>query len=171
MFRVWQSLLTVRFRVRILTPRACLVGLQLFSTVASRQPIGHSSYRGHRSELVVGWLFIGLGALPLTQFCGAEQHGGSALATNISLSSATHVVVQHQQQPACAEAAQQQKEVVTCYWILACAQTKKVLPCTHPVRVLACLPPVPTSASQQPQIQSCVHSQASSKAVSRHAVP
>ncbi|KAL3139869.1 hypothetical protein ABBQ38_004164 [Trebouxia sp. C0009 RCD-2024] len=72
-----------------------------------------------------------------------EQHGGCALAADIPLSRATHVIVQHQQQPACAEAAQQQKEVVTCYWLLACAETQTVLPCTHPLHK-----PFPGSAIQ-----------------------
>lgn len=44
-------------QLRILTSRACLVGLQLFSTVASRQSSGHSSYRSHRSELVLAGCF------------------------------------------------------------------------------------------------------------------
>ena len=52
-------------------------------------------------------------------------------------------MLQHQQQPAYTEAVQQQKIVVSNYWVLACDEAKRMLPVNHPVsfdslKVLPC---------------------------------
>ena len=58
----------------------------------------------------------------------AEEHDGQALPQNAPLALATHVVLQHQQQPEYTEAVQQHKTVVNSYWLLACVEAKRMLP-------------------------------------------
>lgn len=60
--------------------------------------------------------------------CAAEEHDGQALPPNAPLTLATHVILQHQQQPQHTEAVQQHKITVNSYWLLACVEAKRMLP-------------------------------------------
>ena len=68
------------------------------------------------------------------------QHGGQTLPSHVTLAKATHVVLQHQQQAVYAEAVQQQKILVSHFWVLACAQAQRMLPISNPVRLMCTLP-------------------------------
>ena len=115
-------------------------GVQLFSPVARRHSFGTFDRTSHRYNLLHVKSAQVSGAWSLLKgVLFAEQHGGRVLPSDLPLSYATHVVVQHQSQPACAEALQQRKTAVTSFWVLACAEVKHVLPCTHPVRRIVML--------------------------------
>ena len=51
-----------------------------------------------------------------------------------NLAKATHIVLQHQEQPSYAEAVRLGKQVVTCYWVHACVQLAQLQTYNIPVR-------------------------------------
>lgn len=63
------------------------------------------------------------------------EHCGGELCGQVQ--EASHVVVQHQQQPLAGEAAAAGKQVVSPIWVYACILAKGQLPCSHQVSTLS----------------------------------